>query len=386
MKASLKLNTKITTKQGHPVIVKLHVSAKLRKKETIGHALAENWNPINNEPYKTHPEYYQIYPKVLEYKSKITKINYGAYNFKEASSILFSESQSVDLVFFTAASNLCDDTKTGKLNQTILNSFQLHFPNILIDDITRFNTEKYMKILNTKNKPNGVHTYLRKLTTLFTRLTDKPNPFKGVRPRKVKTAQKTLSDHDILKIRDTRTFLNKYDKKNTTDTINNYRYYWLLMFYLGGIDLVSLKNLRYDKNVVGNRIQFRRDKIGSVFVNNIIPEEAATILKKFDCYPYLVPIYKSTNYDEFRNNMNTRFNYRTKDLQLTQIPLSKSARYTFINRARQLMIDERITIEIVGHEQQKTHSIYTDEYPLSVRDKAHLGIIDVKLVTVFPQQ
>ena len=65
------------------------------------------------------------------------------------------------------------------------------------------------------------------------------------------------------------------------------------------------------------------------------------------------------------------------DLQLSKKPLSKSARATFIDRAQQLLIDERITMEIVGHTQQSVHSIYTDEFPLHVRDEAHLKIIEV---------
>lgn len=377
MKATIKLITSKVTKKGHPIIVELFVSAKNRPRKTIGYSELEFWNEQQSQPFKTHPDYYLILPTVLEYKAKVKKINYNNLSFKEAKQLLFDGVEATNMIFFNAASKLCDNTNTGKLNQTILNSFQKHNPNILISDITRFTVENYMRKLLLTNKPNGVHTYMRKLSTMFTRLTDDPNPFKSIRPRKVKTAQKTLSDTDIIKIKTTCTILNKYDGRNTTETINHYRYYWLLMFYLGGLDLVSLKNLRYDKNVIGNRIQFHRDKQGSVLVNNMIPPQAQQLLNKFDCYPYLVPIYQCENYDEFRNNMNARFVDRTKDLRLTQIPLSKSARYSFINRARQLMIDERICIEIVGHEQKKTHSIYTDEYPLSVRDEAHLKIINL---------
>src|SRR5690606_917768 len=138
--------------------------------------------------------------------------------------------------------------------------------------------------------------------------------------------------------------------------------------------------LRYDKHVINGRIQFYRNKGGTnAFVNNIIPEQALEILKNFNCYPYLVPIYQSSNLDTFRNNMNKRLAEMVADLQLTQRPLSKSARYTFINRARQLMVDERITMEIVGHEQQTVHSIYTDNFPLHIRDAAHLKIIELPI-------
>jgi hypothetical protein len=75
--------------------------------------------------------------------------------------------------------------------------------------------------------------------------------------------------------------------------------------------------------------------------------------------------------------MNDRFYSRLLDLNLTRRPLTKSARYSFINRAQQLLIDERITAEIVGHKRKTTTSIYSNSFPLEVRDQAHAKIIDV---------
>src|SRR5690606_2527561 len=97
----------------------------------------------------------------------------------------------------------------------------------------------YMKQLLLKNGPNGVFSYLSKLTTLFTNVSKLPNPFKGVRPRKVKTAQKQLLLTDLVKLTTTMAIVPANDFKSTPDSINRYRYYWLLLFYLGGIDFVD---------------------------------------------------------------------------------------------------------------------------------------------------
>ena len=376
MKASLKLVTsEKETVNGYPVYVML-VDGKFRSKLCITHCFIEDWDFKNKLPYKHHPGYYEILPTVLDYKAKIKKINFGEYDFKAAKLLLFSDKKEQSMIFFKSGLKLCDGTKTGNLYKTVLNSFQMVFPDVLIDDITPIMARKYMDYLLKINSPNGVHAYMSKLNAIFNKVTDVKNPFSGVRPRKVKTAQRRLVDADVLKLINTRTIIGKYDGKNTNETINEYRYYWLLMFYLGGINFVDLAKMRYDKHVIDGRVQFNRNKGGTnVFINNLIVPQATEILKKFDCYPYLVPIYKAKKLDNFRNNMNRRFIKRTEDLKLTNKPTTYSARYTFINRARQLFIDERICIEIVGHEQQKTHSIYTDEYPLSVRDAAHLKIV-----------
>jgi hypothetical protein len=381
MKASIKLMTaEAVTISGFPVYVKL-ADGRKRVKKCVCHSFVEDWDAHNQVPYKHHPLYFDVLPKVLEYHARVVKINFGSYTFEMAKDFLLPESKKKSDLFSDAALRFCGPDKTGSVYKTVLNSWNGFFPCVLVSEITPKMANEYMKHLLNINKPNGVHAYLTKLTALFTKISDAPNPFKGIRPRKVKTPQKQLTETDLIKLTTTRTIVARNDFKNTPDTVNRYRYYWLLMFYLGGIDFVDLANMRYDKHVVNGRIQFYRNKGGTnAFVNNLIPPAATEILKLFSCFPYLVPIYKTTNADDFRNNMNKRFNETVLDLGLTQRPLTKSARYTFINRARQLMVDERITMEIVGHQQQTVHSIYTDNYPLHIRDAAHLKIILLPVV------
>lgn len=378
MKATIKLfSSEKKTKKGFPIYIEL-VHLKQRRRQKIGSSFKEFWDFENDTPLKQHPEYYSFLPSVLEYKAIISKINYGKFTFDQACIMLFGATKIISREFYIAGLSLCDSSTNGKLYKAILNSFNIVFPGVLIEEITPHQATTYMQALLKINTANGVHTYMRTLNAIFNKISDKQNPFKGVRPKKVKTVNKALSDVDVKKIIYTRSLPHKFDGRNTIDTINYPRYYWMLMFYLGGIDFIDLAKLRYDKHVINNRVQFNRNKGGtSVFINNLIPAEAKAILKLFDCKPYLVPIYKMKNRGSYLNSCNSRFNTLTKDLNLTKKPLTKSARYTFITRAQQLLIDERITIEIVGHAQQNTHSIYTEEFPLEVRDKAHLQIINV---------
>lgn len=381
MKVSIKLITsEVPTSLGYPIYVFLSDGQK-RFKRCVGHSAKEDWNDIEKLPYKYHKAYHELLPTLLEFHAKMVKINYGSYTFEVAKEMLFTDLPKKSNLFYDAALLVTAgiaSNKTASIYKTVINSFNGFYPGIAVSEITPKMVNAYMDFLLLKNRPNGVHAYLTKLQAVFSRITDTPNPFKGVRPRKVKTPQKQLLESDLIKLVNTRAIVSPNDFKNTSETINRYRYYWLLMFYLGGIDFIDLANMRYDQHVVNGRIQFYRHKGGTnAFVNNIIPPQALDILKNFDCKPYLVPIYQSSDLDTFRNNMNKRFAEMVADLQLTQRPLSKSARYTFINRARQLMIDERITMEIVGHEQQTVHSIYTDNFPLHIRDAAHLKIIDL---------
>lgn len=386
MKASLKLFTSLrATKNGFPVCVEV-VDRGKRERVCVAHSFMEDWNEMHQEPHKTHPDYFEIYPDILALKATIKKVNLQKMDYEAAVALLFNKTPGGDLRFFEAGMEVVPSGANGKLYVTVLNSFNAFVSGVLVADVKPKLVKRYMESMlgeldskgKKKRSANGVHTYLRTLTAIYSKVTDAPNPFKGIRPKKETTPNKALQLGDLKKLVNTCNFASKYDSHNDNNSINNYRYIWLLMFYLGGVDCVDLAKLRYDKHVVDGRVQFNRSKGGtSVWVNNLIPPQAWDLLEKFDCKPYLVPIYKYKRQNDFVSNMNERLNERVGDLELTKPVLTKSARYTFINRAQQLLVDERITIEIVGHKQQKTHSIYTDEFTTDVRDAAHLKIIEI---------
>lgn len=355
------------------------VHAKKRKKQLLFKTLPEYWDAVNETVLESHPNYKTIIPDLLNAKAKVKKVNFGNFKYNDAVRILFNKTDAQYGIFKNLVSPFFDDSTTGKLYKTVVNSFDAVYPNVRLDKITPQMAKVYMDALLKTNKPNGVHTYMRTLTALYNKVASGGNPFKGVRPKKERTLSKHLTDAELNLFFNTRTLKNKYDGRNKThDAVNVYRYYFMLQFYLGGIDLVDLKSLRYDVHVKENRIQFRCFKGGTdAMVNNKIFPIAKALLDSFDCYPYLVPIYKYKDYNGFTRRMNKRLNYYAASLGINTKILTKSARYSFINRAQQLLIDERITMELVGHVQQSTHSIYTNEFPLVVRDEAHERIIQL---------
>lgn len=253
MKVSIKLVTSETaTSSGYPIYVFLSDGQK-RFKRCVGHSFKEDWNDIDKLPYKHHQAYHELMPILLEFHAKMVKINFGSYGFDQAKEMLFTDLPKKSNLFHDAAVMVCNGIstkKTAAVYKTVLNSFNAFYPGVMVAEITPKMVHAYMDFLLQKNRPNGVHAYLTKLQSVFSRVTDAPNPFKGIRPRKVKTPQKQLLESDLIKLVTTRTIVAANDFKNTPETVNRYRYYWLLMFFLGGIDFIDLANLRYDRHVI----------------------------------------------------------------------------------------------------------------------------------------
>lgn len=365
------------TTKGFPVIIYLTKDRKEKLILTGYHSKKEHWDVANALPTKRHPEFLDLLNYLEQKKIKLK--------------LLLNQSKEKDIPLSYAETYLIG-TDSGIFYQdalelakgftrdytTVLNSFNKFYPDYPYSFITKETAKNYMdKLLKTpvngkKRSANGVLSYMNSLTAIWNKL-DKPNnPFSGIKPKAVPTKSKALTDEDLIKLRN-----NTYKKHGNTKTGGKYNYinYFLLCFYLGGIDLVDLKNLKYD-NIVNGRIEFTRSKGGTnVFVSNKIFPAAMKLLQLYDCKPYLIPLFKMNNYNTFIPNMSRYLPDIKIELGLSKLPYSKAARYTFIQKAQLLLIDERITIEIVGHSQSSTHSIYKDEFPYHVRDEAHRKII-----------
>ncbi len=370
---------KALTKKGYPIRISLTQEGKRKFIQTKYHTFKEHWDKDNALPLKNHPDYYNLLDylqiKKLELRKVIAESKIRYMHLEEAVKILNNKSTGI---FYDDAFILIKDLK--RPYKVPLNSFNKYYPNYPYEAITKQTATDYMNTLiktPVNGKPrsmNGVLSYMDSLTAIWNKLGKKNNPFSGVKPRAVPTKSKTLTEADLISMRDNMHLLK--DKHLSIGSQVKYIKYLMLCFYLGGIDLVDLKNMRYDKHVVNGRIEFVRAKGGTnVQVNNIIPEQAKELLKDFDCKPYLVPLFKLNNYDGFIPNISRDLHKIQSILGLSKKPYSKSPRYTFINRAQNMLIDERCTKAIVGHSQKTTHSIYKDEFPQHIKDEAHLKII-----------
>lgn len=372
------------TSKGFPIVFYLTKDSKEFTILSGFHAFKEHWDVSNALPLKNHPDYIEILNyldlKKLVLKKLLALSKERAINFHFARQFLMSNDSEI---FYKEGMKLAE--KWNKRTYKVaLDSFQSYFPDYAFEMIDTSIAKKYMALLKDtparnsgkERKANGIRSYMNTLTAIWNHLEKPRNPFSKIRPGYAPTKNKALTVADLVKIKN-----NDYPIHLNSEFggIKRYLDYFLLCFYLGGLDLIDLKNLRYDENVVNGRIEFVRCKGGTnVFVSNIIPHQAWEILKTYDCQPFLIPLGHAKKYHNFIPNISSKLKGVQEKLGLSKKPYSKSPRYTFITLAQQKLIDERITIEIVGHSQQSTHSIYKDEFPYEVRDAAHLEIISLE--------
>ena len=368
-KRSSKIN-----EDGHPIIVQV-TKAKKQIRRTIGwRSHPEDWDEGKERPLRSHPKYYELLDGLNTIQTRIGEARVTAIrkqlSIYEAVEMIFAPPSNDR--FFERGLDL-----SGRSDQntkySALVSFNKEYPAVLVDEISRAMVEKWISKQLETRKPSGVDSYVRSLRAIWNKISDLPNPFaahKIVIPPKINRVS-SVRDLQILRDADL-----KY--LGSIGSEGRYRDYWLLMFYLGGIDPEVLAKLRWDENVVRDRILFNREKGGSrMACNNIIPNPARELMEKYRDPedPFLVPIHKSTNYSGFMKNFANRLKTLSQKLDLSVDLRPKSARYTFIDRAQQRLIDERVTAQIVGHKRKTTTSLYTNAFPLQVQDQAHLEII-----------
>lgn len=383
IKVRLDARKNVQTHEGFPVVIYLTQNKKEKLIRTGYFSKKMHWDKANALPKTKHPDYVDLLNYLEQKKITIQKVlvqdRIKEIRLEEAESIITKNDSDV---FYEVALDFCK-------NRTYLNalkSFQKLYPDYTFSQINKPTVKKFMeKLLMTPTKggnprsPNGVYSYMDKLTSLWN-FCDKPdNPFSKMRPEQEQSQNKALTTLDLIKIRD-----NDYKLHPNSNGGGKKEYldYFMLGFYLGGIDLGDLSLLRYDKNIVGNRVEFYRAK-GSkkkVFISNIILPEAWELLEKYRSKTYLIPLRKNLDYNNYTANMSREYDKIKMKLGLTRKPYSKSPRFSFINRGQNLLIDERIVKSLVGHSDSgNIHAIYKDTFPLHIKDKAHKRIIDLSI-------
>ncbi len=379
MKIHIKLNKRKQkqTAEGSPIVVYVTQNYKEREWATGYFSQEKHWNTQLSIPTRKHPKYYLLLDYLQILKDRIIKVHrkneQSRLTLDEIKKLIFNKEYSIfyEAVIAIIGKNAFDDTRYSAIN-----AFNDRYNGYSFQEINRQMVSKWIKErLIEGKKPSGVDSYVRSLRKLWNDLSDLENPFRSHKIEIPEKIQPVSTSEDLQKLANAKL----KSRKNSISGPEHYRNYWLLMFYLGGIDPEVLIKLRYDEHVHNNRINFNRNKGQSkTACSNLIPDQAWVILKQYNCKPYLVPIYQSKNTKEFIKNMSARINEYLKGLELSVRIRSKSARHTFINLAQQKLVDERITAQIVGHKRKTTTSLYSNDFPKEVQDEAHLRIINLE--------
>ena len=378
MKINLKLDTNKNKKEGFPLVLSIYVSKSDRLYRFSGFfATAEQWDFKKEEPKKNHPLYIGITNYILETKQKINDLLNSRVKMTAQQIFEFINGKDDDLYFFweQRISEMKEAKQIGnaKFYEGYLKLFKnykktLKFSDIDYNFINKFKLNKKKTCSN-----NAINIYLKSIQAIYNEAVRRgvyvpntyTNPFKGMKESSEPTKDKNLSIEEMKII----------VKNKIEGRYSKYYDYFLLLFYLGGIDFIDLANLKKE-HIRHGRIKFVRFKGGTneIIDNKIFPE-AEEILNKYDSESeYLLPIYNGEYLNVYRRFMANFRNYLLK-IGITSYFTSKSARYTFINIGKELLLNREILMELTGHSRGDVHSIYEGRFSNQIKDEVHEKII-----------
>lgn len=380
MKINLRLDTAQTKKQGHPLVLTIYVSSKDKSKTYTGfYSTPDLWDFDKEEPNKKHPLHMGIMNFILDKRMKVNKLmnSNKKLNAKQVYENLFGKDDDYIHFWESFVKELRVNGKMG--NATFYENNLAQIKNfrkeVKFSDID-YNFIHEFKNLKRKTCNNGgINVYLRSMRAVYNEgikrgiyePTNFTSPFIGVMEKKTPTKDKNLTLDEMKIIHSTE------PKYRLCD-------YFTLMFLLGGLDFVDIANIKKE-HIRNGRIKFERFKGGTnEVINNKIFPEAQEILDRYKTESeYLLPIHQFA-YRNYREKFNRDFRKWAENIGVTSYFSSKSARYTFINIGKELLLNREIIMELTGHSLWDSHSIYESRFPDSVKDEVHRKIIDAVLI------
>ena len=379
-------------KKGFPVCVFLNHKGKQKKVDLGIYFDIENWDfekqlPIENPSMIMFIRRKQLILDELIFNYKTRKKG----NLEEAKRMILDDAVSLnDASFYSFADFYLNELKSnGKLSsfnicKTSVGQLKKFRSDLDFSDIdyTLLNSFKNWR-LSSGNTKNTIHTYLRKLRTIYNEaarrgivVDSRPfdGVFKGITVKSNRTKKKNITKNDIAKL-EAVSGLPMFHQRSLD--------LWLLLFYFGGQDLKDVYYLE-KKKINNGRVYFTRGKLdgtGYEFDLKIV-KKAQQIIDKYKVPgKYLFPWRKDFDgYKSFRDNLRRSLDFVQQQEKIEVLPLGgpiriKVARHTFATIGKQLFIDSDLLRELMGHERNDVDTIYKDKYPQEVRDEAHLKII-----------
>ena len=248
-----------------------------------------------------------------------------------------------------------------------------------LKDFERHNIENGMSV-------NGIAIHLRNIRTVFNwcidnEYTDK-YPFRKFKVKSEKVPIRNLTAETAEQI----AVLRDYAVESWQEI---YRDFFMLSFYLCGINPVDLLHLKTD-NINNGRLTYKRRKTGHLF-DLPVPKEAQEIITKYKGRNYLLsPLDKYSDYKDFLHHWNDAL----KKIGTTELVQDKAgkrrkvvyhplypnmtvytARYSFASIAAELDIPRETVALCLGHSWADVTSHYI-AYDTRKIDKAVKQVID----------
>lgn len=279
------------------------------------------------------------------------------------------------------------DTKTGRTNEVYMATYkhivafvgnetklrQLSFEDITAAWLNRFEAH----LAETSPSKNARNIHLRNIRAVFNDAIDdevtRAYPFRKFKIRPVRTAKRSMTVEQL------RAFMTM----PVEPYAEQYRDMFMLIFYLIGINIVDLCNLR---EIVDGRIEYNRSKTKRHYSIKVEPE-AMAIIERYRGRDYLLNImdrYKShRDYTARMNNSLKRIGdvkrvgYGGKKIITPAFPDISTywARHTWATIAAKLDIPKETIAAALGHGGNTVTDIYID-FDMTKVDVANRRVID----------
>lgn len=404
MNIQLKLDKRNITSQGFPIKIYVYLKKGSEKWIPTPHyTFLEHFNIEAFEPNKLHPNFLFLYEWIASKKVEVLKLKNIAvaenWSLEKIENALNQKNGNSYLDFWQSLAE--EYKKNGKkvyktydLHLGILKKYksEINFDEINYNFLINFRDHKLQNGCTT----NGVNVYLRTMRAIYNEAIKRDrytpvsfkNQFLGVIKQNEKTKDKYFTVDEM------KTVLSNLNPSNplngpTIKGWNNtektkhreyhYHNYFLLCFYLGGLDFIDIANLKYSEHVKKGRVVFKRFKGGSTYewINNKIFPQAQAILDLYkNDSDYLMNCHLWIDYDNLRKNYNSLFKKWLKSIGIESYFTTKTPRYTFIDIGKKMELNRDVVMELTGHTRGDVHSIYEGDFLDSTQDEVHKKIID----------
>lgn len=395
MKIELKLDKRHLSANGYPIKIYVYLKKGSEKWIPTDHyTFLEQFNLEAFEPNRKHPNFLFLYEWIATKKVELMKMKNSAiaesWSLQKIENTLKKDNSESFLKF---GKELAKEYKllgrkvhvAYSANLSLLEDYksEINFSDIDYNFIISY---RDFKLLNGCTN-NGVNAYLRILRAIYNEAIRREDfipksfksPFLGVMKKNEKTKDKNFSVDEMKIV--LKNFNSKKLLENPKTKEKEYHYlnYFMLCFYLGGIDFVDIANLKYSEHVKKGRVVFKRFKGGSTYewINNKIFPQAQEILDIYkDDSDYLTNCWQKSDYDNLRKNYNYFLKKWIKSIEIESYFTTKTPRYTFIDIGKKMELNRDVIMELTGHTRKDIHSIYEGDFLDATQDEVHKKIIN----------
>ena len=397
----LKLKTSQVLKNGsHPIIIQLLKDGKKSIYTLPVSCFLSEWNNQTNLP-KNRRLALICQKKMVELQELLYEGIDKNWDAKKIINI-FSGKETKELMFFKYYSTIHFQNKslsTIMLYEARLKKFKqflgkedISFNDISYELLKNYKTHLENQGMKSVNKYISVLNQIYKYAIEEDQFIPNKNPFKSrlfIKNTDHSTINKNLN-LEQTKLMFTIKYQSQWQRFYRELSID----YWRFCFLMRGINIVEMAMLRPEDIKSGymiftrKKLQLRTNKKQKI---KIFPEARAIIdkyLKKGN--KYIFPILKNdfdinTNVNHYKsyrhmlNRINDNLTRIGKEIGINFNLTSTSARYTFINLAKNNEVPFLYLQELIGHQNKSTTDIYLDIFPQSKIDEYHRKVIDVVL-------